>query len=670
MAGRIRILFTLLILSLTQLAGGEVNQEKLDLIIASLVEKHGNVELERIERGVNQAARLWTPADGDGEAFHAFCLEHFTVGAEQRRRLLERFEYNLEMVYGHNLEINRELSRPIQLDIGPILPVDRLFAEYDPFAHINEDFFRNKIAFVGLLNFPHYTLEARLRLGEEWSREQWAQARLAQQFIRRVPADVLQRVARAYVRADDYIANYNICMDKLIGGGFPKGLKLITHWGLRDELKARYADDRALLRQSMIQTVMERIIKGEIPREVINNDELEWDPAGNRVLRSGVEQRFEPENGRRYQNLLNICSAERALDPFYPDLPGKIGRRFQQDREIPEQVFEQLIVSLLTDPVAREVAELIAQRLGRGLEPFDIWYNGFKPRRSLSETELDRLVATKYPTVEAFEDAVPAILRGLGFSEQRSAFLAQHIEVDPSRGAGHAMGAGRRGDKARLRTRIPQSGMNYKGYNIATHELGHNVEQVFSLNLVDHYTLNGVPNTAFTEAFAFVFQSRDLELLGFDADDPMAEHLKAVDVFWSTCEIGAVGLVDLKVWHWMYDHPEADAVALKEAVIDIAREVWNQYFAPLFGVRDVILLAIYSHMIDAGLYLPDYSIGHLIMFQIEQYLKDKPLGVEMERMCRLGALTPDAWMRAAVGAPISAAPLLEATRAAVRALSQ
>jgi hypothetical protein len=179
-----------------------------------------------------------------------------------------------------------------------------------------------------------------------------------------------------------------------------------------------------------------------------------------------------------------------------------------------------------------------------------------------------------------------------------------------------------------------------------------------------------VPNTAFTEAFAFVFQSHDLDLLGISQDDPMAHHLKALDTYWSTCEIAAVGLVDMRVWHWMYDHPDASPAELMQAVIEISRAVWNQYFAPIMGIRDVILLGIYSHMIDAGLYLPDYSLGHIIMFQIEQYLKDNALGREMERMCRLGAITPDAWMRAALNGPISTAPLLQATTEAVKAMNQ
>ncbi|MBQ3832967.1 MAG: hypothetical protein II815_07310, partial [Bacteroidales bacterium] len=71
-----------------------------------------------------------------------------------------------------------------------------------------------------------------------------------------------------------------------------------------------------------------------------------------------------------------------------------------------------------------------------------------------------------------------------------------------------------KGDVAHLRTRIAKSGMDYKGYNIAVHELGHCVEQTITLYDIDYYMLKGIPNTAFTEAVAFMFQGRDLKLLG------------------------------------------------------------------------------------------------------------------------------------------------------------
>ena len=201
-------------------------------------------------------------------------------------------------------------------------------------------------------------------------------------------------------------------------------------------------------------------------------------------------------------------------DPYTPTAPSLIARRFNFDRELPEARVEAMLEQIVGSPLVPRVAKLIETRLDRPLEPFDIWYNGFLPRGKYTEAELDAITKKKYPTSAAFAADIPAILVKLGFSEERARYLASNIEVDPSRGAGHAWGAQRRGDKAHLRTRVGADGMDYKGYNIAVHELGHNVEQTFSLDEVPYNALEGVPNTAFTEALAFVFQARDLELLG------------------------------------------------------------------------------------------------------------------------------------------------------------
>jgi hypothetical protein len=231
------------------------------------------------------------------------------------------------------------------------------------------------------------------------------------------------------------------------------------------------------------------------------------------------------------------------------------------------------------------------------------------------------------------------------------------------------MPAARRGDKPRLRTRVGADGMDYKGFNIAIHELGHNVEQVFSLYGVDHTLLQGVPNVAFTEAMAFVFQARDLEVLGLAAMDPEAKRLLALNDLWATAEIAAVGLVDLAMWHWMYDHPRATPAELREATLRIATDVWNRWWAPIAGAKDSPILAIYSHMVNNQLYLPDYPIGHLIAAQVEEHVGRLPpgrtLGDEFERMTTFGAVAPDLWMKNATGEPVSAQPLL---RAAAKAL--
>jgi hypothetical protein len=208
--------------------------------------------------------------------------------------------------------------------------------------------------------------------------------------------------------------------------------------------------------------------------------------------------------------------------------------------------------------------------------------------------------------------------------------------------------------------------MDYKGFNIAVHELGHNVEQTFSLNQVDHFLLKGVPNNAFTEALAFVFQARDLELLGLTKPDAKARALQTLNDYWGTFEIAGVALVDIGIWEWMYAHPDATPAQVKDATLTLARDVWNRYYAPVLGGKDVTLLAIYSHMINSFLYLPDYPIGHLIAFQIEaQMEKARDVGKEFERMTTFGRVTPDQWMIHATGAPVGPEALLAATKEAL-----
>jgi len=187
--------------------------------------------------------------------------------------------------------------------------------------------------------------------------------------------------------------------------------------------------------------------------------------------------------------------------------------------------------------------------------------------------------------------------------------------------------------------------MDYKGFNTAMHELGHTVEQVFSLNDMDYYFLHGVPNTAFTEAFAFLFQHRDLEVLGITDEDPTAEAWNVLQEMWSAFEIAGVSLLDIRIWHWLYEHPQATAEALRDAVLKLAREIWNRYFAPVLGMRDQVLLAVYSHLIDAGMYTPYYTLGHVLAFQVRDYMTDKPFAEEVERMCRIGRLLPAIWMQ-------------------------
>ncbi len=651
----------------------------LSALKAELVARHGEAQRARIERGVDQVAVLWREEDGD---LGAFAREHFIADEKQLEATLARLETAFEQLDGHLNEINRELRRPTDLDLGPLLPVDPLLAAFDPGAHATEDLFRAKVGFVALLNFPLTTLAERMEQGPRYTRRQWAEARLTGRFNRRVPGEVRQEVARASATADLYIAEYNLWMHHVVDEQgrrpFPSGMRLISHWNLRDELKSRYADPEGVVKQRMIVKVMERIVTQTIPAAVIDNPRVDWNPFTNEVkaapageVEADAPQRPVVVDGKReedvrYERLLAQFHAARREDPYVPVAPTAIARSFELTRELPEARVKALLEQVLTSPLVPRMAKEIESRLGRKLEPQDLWYAGFKARGKLSEAELDALTRQRYPTAEAFAKDLPRLLRGLGFSKEKAAFLSEHIRVDASRGAGHAMPALRRGDFPRLRTRVGPKGMDYKGYNIAVHELGHNVEQVFSLYNVDHTLLAGVPNNAFTEALAFVFQARDLELLGLAKPDASSERERVLNDFWQTWEIAGVALVDLAVWHWMYEHPDATPARLREAVVRISQETWDLYYAPVLGGQGTPLLGIYSHMISYPLYLADYPLGHLIAFQIEEHLhKANDLGAEFERMASQGMLAPDVWMTNATGAPVSAEPLLRATEAAL-----
>ncbi|MEI6682739.1 MAG: hypothetical protein WCO44_08930 [Bacteroidota bacterium] len=651
-----------------------VKPATIDSIMMKITKHDAGVSKARMEKGIKQAAALWTNADGSEKDFEALCLQYFVTDPAKLEKLFQRCTDNFESVNGHFNMISLDLKRGMQLEIGEMLDVDQLFAAYEPGSHLNDDFFNNKLAFIIAINFPSYNLKEKEEMGAKWSRHDWAYARLGDMFTARVPAAVNVKIAETLTAADNYISNYNIYMGNLIDdqkkSHFAKDMKLISHWNLRDELKSNYNNTpEGLLKQKMIYQVMLRIINQDIPLSVINNPELQWNPMTNKVYKNNAEVSNAPEPDSRYEYFLTNFKVMSAMDPYTPMNPTFIARSFDGGMELRQEQVEKLFTDLCSAPEVKQVGELISKRLGRPLQPFDIWYDGFKARSSMNMELLDKTTRAKYPDTKAFEADIPNILVKMGFKPEKAKEIASHITVDPARGSGHAWGAQMKGDKNHLRTRIGKEGMDYKGYNIAVHELGHNVEQTISLNFVDNYMMQGVPNTAFTEAFAFTFQKHDLDLLGIKNDDPDKEALAAIDNFWMSYEIMGVSLLDMKVWKWLYANPNATKQQLKETVVKSAIEIWNQYYAPVFGDKDSPILAIYSHMIDNPLYLPNYPVGHLIDFQLDQFLKGKNFADEAIRIFSAGRLIPQLWMKNAVGNEISIKPLLDATDEGLKKLA-
>ena len=148
--------------------GGQtiVTPATIQKLTAELATKYGESERSRIERGLNQAARFWRKEDGNEADFAEVAREQVAGDSAVKNALFSRMEFGLESLDGHMNEIARDFRRQSDLDIGEIYPFDEILAGYDPAAHVNDDFFANRLAFAVLLNFPLTTLEQRLTEGD------------------------------------------------------------------------------------------------------------------------------------------------------------------------------------------------------------------------------------------------------------------------------------------------------------------------------------------------------------------------------------------------------------------------------------------------------------------------------------------------------------------------
>ena len=666
-----------------------IKEESIQQALTSLQQTYPNADLVLAERGVRQVAALWQEADGTETDFVELVNAHYAATAEEKKVLYDRLSHILEQCGQSADLLNNTLQEPTTL-VGKGEPstVDWIISGYSPMAHFTEDMFANKIAHICVLNFPHYTLEEKNTLGQEWTRQEWAYARMGEVFNTRIPGSIYAHSAQAMSEAENYIAGYNIMMHCLRNEQgeqlWQEPMALLSHWNLRDELKSNYAvGDEAIRRegkekQEMIYQVMLRIIRQDIPACVVNNAEYLWKPYSNEVLISpegsndysqANVQEFRGSGDERYQKILDIFHTMQQIDAYRKDAPSHVLRTFNEDLEIPKEEIEALFLQLIQSDEIKAVAQIVRERLGRELRPYDIWYDGFKSRSTLSEDKLTAQTQSRYPTALAFEKDMPRMLMDLGFDKDKANEIASHIVVEAARGSGHARPCVGRNQPARLRTRISDKGMDYKGYNIAVHEFGHNVEEVISLYDIDYYTLAGIPNTGFTEASAFLFQQRDLQLLGYKAKGEEAKGEEVLDMIWGMYEIMGVSLVDMAMWEWLYANPKASAAQLREAVIAIAGDIWNKYYAPLLGEPDCPLLGIYSHMVGYALYLPAYPIGNIVQFQLEEHLSQldgqAAWANEYTRIYQQGKLTPDAWMKGAVGEAMSVEPILKAVRKAL-----
>ena len=626
---------------------------------ASLLATHGDAHRAAIEAGVRRVSERWSDKDGDAKAFEEFCTKHFVSDPVQRVRLLARLEKALEQIDGHLYEMRRTLRRHHDLRGDEFPGVDDILAQFDPSPDLTEQLYKQKIAHLCLLNFPRPTLATMLAAGAAWDDAGWAATRVAQHFGPRIPVDLADRARRTSFESGKFVSHFHVPVGGMVDANgkrwFESDRKLIAHWLVREEIKAGYGDPDGLGKQRALSWVMARHIDGTIPKRVMSGEEKrDWNPEKNTVAGGDPGELLGLE---RYEHWIANFRMAREFDPLYPDEPTAIARKFALEREMPEAEVEKLMTDLLDAPVRKDLAAFMSRKLGRALEPFDIYFEDVVEAKPA--TEMNAAVRKRFANVKELEAKLPEVLRELGFRGPDADFLGSRIKVEVCKGAGHAMRPYLEGYGAWLRTSSLDAELGWDGFDTAMHELGHNLEQLCSTYFVSRPALRGVPNTACTEAFAFLYQSLAKRVLGLE-DAAEADRQFAVDsvaTMLSACQIAGPSLLELRAWRWLYANPSATPAALRDEVLRIAQDLWTRFYERDFGKDSYRILAAYQHMIAHPLYLPDYTLGHMMSHQIRSYMRGKDLAGETKRITSLGSLTPDLWMRRAVGAPVSPEPL-------------
>lgn len=194
---------------------GFIDEATISSVIDSIKTGQSAEDVGRLEKGIKHAASLWRAEDGTPAEFSKFVKENYISDPEKRIKIFRKVSSYFESLGGNLNEITLDLKKNLDEATGEIDEVDRMFGNFSLGAHLSDDFYSNKIAFVIALNFPYYTLEEKEKLGPGWSRDEWAMARLGDNFVSRVPAELNQALSTAMGNADMYIAEYNICMGKL-----------------------------------------------------------------------------------------------------------------------------------------------------------------------------------------------------------------------------------------------------------------------------------------------------------------------------------------------------------------------------------------------------------------------------------------------------------------------
>lgn len=660
-----------------QAAPMQISKLMVDSTMIRLKTKFREIDSVRMEKGVKQLALLWRPSDGGEMDFRIFCEKYFVNDSSSMDSLFTVLSQNFNSICTDFDSIGFSRNNRLSGYQGSMSQIEKLFAAYDPNTHISDDFFNNKIAQITMLNFPYYSLSEKHRYDTRWTKRKWAFVRMGDVFIARVPFDYKYRTANVLKNSNKYVSNYAINPSCLIDNQgkkhFPEKDSRLSLWDLSDGIRANYAGgEEGLLRQQMLYAVILHILKQDIQDSITYDADVTWNPFTNQVFKDGMAINQDDGARPRYVHLQNNIVYLKAEDQFRPFFPTYLDRTFNYALEIPQKLVEQQFKQLCSSPLAKKTANYISKRLNRRLQAFDIWYNGFQTPGNLDKRELNAITRAKYPNNQSFVSDIPNILTRLGFEAVKSRQIAGQILVDTVKVESLAWGGERKEEsniiipQSTLQIHIGKDGMSFQEYTSAIYQLGMAVANSISVLYVDNFMMKGVPTLAFNKALGFVFQKNACQSLGKCKLNSREKSDATLDSYWNTYASMGAALLEIRIWQWYYKNPSANEAQLNFAVRDLAVEIWNQYYTPVFKIKNSPILSSYTKMISDPFSLSTDAIGCLVGFQLEQYLDGKNFSKEVICMFSTGLVTPELWMRKGLQQGISVNVLLNATVSALK----
>ena len=646
-----------------------VSTEEISSIKSELKSKHGSETAIRIEKGVSQLAQIWDFSDGNAGRFREFCLGNFLSDAELKENL-PRIAENLILTGGSLSVIRSKMNEPFAFTDVKELHADRFFRKavpsYNPYA--------SELAYFLKLNFPVWSLDEKRQMSAGWDRNQWIMNAIGSYYpgrevVRNATLTSKQSEFRRYI--DNYFFDMHRIMDAKGNYPFNEVTSLHCHRGLRDNIKEEYTKKGGFERQKLTDEVLEKVFTGEVPVAFLTDTNTRWNPSENELYTiDGKKLKkisgYTCEENRRYEGLKNLFLIEQAVDSAYGNGSTYITRTFERANLTVDET-EKIIVDFLESPLSREVGNLVEKRLKRKLHPFDIWYSGFQEQSYYPAVFLDSLTRARYPDPGSLENNVRDILMKMGFPEEEAIIIGSGVDVHSVVSGGYSDQPPVKGGKALLTTMFGEGGLDYKGYRVAMHELGHVVCGVYSTLDADNFLLAGVPTGGITEGFAEVLAYRNIEGLGlFPYSEQEKKHLLALATYWYLYEMGGIALTEIRTWKWMYNNPDATVNELKNAILGISAGIWNSYFSENFGgTRDCSILSVYNHFISGDLYLFNYFIGGIVSYQLADAFERDELAPGLKESCLEGVTLPELWMQKAVGSGFSLTPLFNGVSSAV-----